>query len=130
MEAKIKIEEILNENKIEDLKRFLKQRTCINQSNQLLSYTFYLFQSLGVFLVSIGNAYKNDYAIWSGVGANSLASFIYIVINSNHKINHSLFNNINKIKNNKYVDEEDVEMIEKLSSGSLTPNKLHENYNV
>jgi hypothetical protein len=124
MEARIKIEDILNENKIEDLKKFIKQRACINQSNQWLSYTFYLFQSLGVFLVSIGNAYKNDYAIWTGVGANSLASFIYIVINSNHKINNSLYNNINKIKKNEYIDEEDIEMIEKISNGSLTPKKI------
>ena len=77
-ETTIKIQSILNNNKIEDLERFLKQRSCINSSNQYLSYLFYMFQAVGVFLVSIGNSYKNDYSIWSGVGLNSLASFIYI----------------------------------------------------
>ena len=126
MDTKIKIDNILSNNKIIDLENFLENRSCINAANQWLSYIFYLFQAVGVFLVSIGNAYKNDYSIWTGVGLNSLASFIYIIINSNHKISSSLYNNIQKIKNGNYVDEEDLDAIDKNSnsSGNLTPKNL------
>jgi hypothetical protein len=126
MDTKIKIEQILSNNKIIDLENFLEKRSCINTYNQWLSYIFYLFQAVGVFLVSIGNAYKNDYSIWTGVGLNSLASFIYIIINSNHKISSSLYNNIQKIKNGNYVDEEDLDAIDKNSnnSGNLTPKNI------
>ena len=126
MDTKIKIDNILSNNKIIDLENFLEKRSCINTYNQWLSYIFYLFQAVGVFLVSIGNAYKNDYSIWTGVGLNSLASFIYIIINSNHKISSSLYNNIQKIKNGNYVDEEDLDAIDKNSnnSGNLTPKNI------
>jgi hypothetical protein len=126
MDTKIKIEQILSNNKIIDLENFLEKRSCINTYNQWLSYIFYLFQAVGVFLVSIGNAYKNDYSIWTGVGLNSLASFIYIIINSNHKISSALYNNIQKIKNGNYVDEEDLDAIDKNSnnSGNLTPKNI------
>ena len=126
MDTKIKIDNILSNNKIIDLENFLEKRSCINTYNQWLSYIFYLFQAVGVFLVSIGNAYKNDYSIWTGVGLNSLASFIYIIINSNHKISSSLYNNIQKIKNGNYVDEEDLDAIDKNSnsSGNFTPKNL------
>lgn len=128
IDTKIKIETIFNENKVTDLERFLSKRSCINDSNQYLSYIFYLFQAVGVFLVSIGNAYKNDYAVWSGVGANSLASFIYVSINSNHKINNTLLNNIKKIKNDTYTDEEDVDGIDKKSDFSVErPQSLSKN---
>jgi hypothetical protein len=128
MDTKIKIDNILSNNKIIDLENFLEKRSCINTYNQWLSYIFYLFQAVGVFLVSIGNAYKNDYSIWTGVGLNSLASFIYIIINSNHKISSSLYNNIQKIKNGNYVDEEDLDAIDKNSnsSGNLTPKNIRQ----
>ena len=52
--------------------------------------------------------------------------FIYIIINSNHKISSSLYNNIQKIKNGNYVDEEDLDAIDKNSnsSGNLTPKNI------
>ena len=126
MVTKIKIEEIFKQNKITDLNNFLSKRSCMNTYNQWLSYIFYLFQAVGVFLVSIGNSYKADHLIWLGVGLNSLASFIYIIINSNHKISSSLYNNIQKIKNGSYVDEIDLNCIDQKSdsSGSLTPKNL------
>src|SRR5210317_379585 len=79
------INELFNQNKIEDLKEFIKQRSCLNKSNQYLTYLFYFFQAAGVFSVSLGQAYTNPYLSWGGVGLNSFASFIYIVINSNRK---------------------------------------------
>jgi len=105
------INNLFNDNKIEDLKHFINKRSCLNTSNQYLTYLFYFFQTAGVFSVSLGQAYGNHYLTWSGVGLNSLASFIYIIINSNGKINDQLLRNIGQIKNNDYIDEGIIDAI-------------------
>jgi len=112
------INELFNQNKIEDLKEFINQRSCLNKSNQYLTYLFYFFQAAGVFSVSLGQAYTNPYLSWGGVGLNSFASFIYIVINSNSKINTQLMQNIQSIFKGDYVDEGTVETISRKNSNS------------
>jgi len=116
------IQEIFDKNKIEDLNDFIKQRSCLNSSTQYLTYLFYLLQATGVFLVSIGKSYNNDILVWVGVGSNSLASFIYIIINSNSKINTTLMGNIKQIKSGNYIDESVVDAFnDKKSSEPSTP---------
>jgi len=115
------IQKIFNENKIQDLKDFIKKRSCLNTSGQYLTYLFYLLQSSGVFLTSIGNAYKRDMLIWSGVGASSLASFIYIVINSNSKINSQLLNNVKQIYEGNYIDEGGIDAMTEKKNNASTP---------
>jgi len=105
MEVDIEIQKIFDKNKIDDLNDFIKQRSCLNFTTQYLTYLFYLLQASGVFLVSVGKSYGNDLLVWLGVGCNSFASFIYIVINSNAKINAGLLSNIRSIKSGSYVDE-------------------------
>jgi len=117
------IRNMFNKNKICDLKKFMDKRSCINWSNQYLTYLFYFMQTAGVFSTSIGNAYKYDIMIWSGVGLNSLASFIYIVINSNSKINNTLLSNIKNIKSNNYIDEGGIEF-DKKSLSAPTPQAI------
>jgi hypothetical protein len=118
MEVDLEIQKIFDENKVEDLKDFIKQRSCLNFTTQYLTYLFYLLQASGVFLVSIGKSYGNDLLVWVGVGCNSFASFIYIVINSNAKINAGLLSNIRSIKSGNYVDEGVVDgMTERKSTG-------------
>ena len=117
------IKQMFNKNKISDLQKFMDKRSCINFSNQYLTYLFYFMQTAGVFSTSIGNAYKNDIMIWSGVGLNSLASFIYIVINSNSKINNTLLQNIKNIKQNNYIDEGGIEF-DKKSLTAPTPQSV------
>ena len=112
------INELFNSNKIEDLKDFIKQRSCLNTSNQYLTYLFYFFQTSGVFSVSLGQAYSNPYLSWGGVGLNSLASFVYIVINSNSKINTQLMQNIQQIFKGEYIDEGTIETISRKNSHS------------
>ena len=119
-ETKIEILQIINKNKLDDLKRFISKRGCLNISNQYLTYLFYGLQSVGVFATSLGTSYKNEYLVWSGVGCNTLASFIYIVINSNSKINHTLFSNIKSIKNNTYIDEANLDFDKKSVSNTAT----------
>ena len=48
-ETAIKINNIINKNKVDDLLRFMSKRQNINCSNQLLGYLFYLIQTLSVF---------------------------------------------------------------------------------
>jgi len=67
------INEIFNSNKVDDLKEFIKQRSCLNTSAQILTYIFYFLQTAGVFSVSLGQAYSNNYMIWGGIASNSLA---------------------------------------------------------
>ena len=112
------INEIFNQNKINDLNEFINQRSCLNTSTQILTYIFYFLQTAGVFSVSLGQAYSNPYLSWGGVGLNSFASFIYIVINSNSKINSQLMQNIQQIFKGDYVDEGTVETISRKNSNS------------
>lgn len=105
------INNLFNQNKIEDLKNFIGKRSCLNSTNQYLTYLFYFFQTCGVFSVSLGQAYSNAYLTWSGVGLNSMASFIYIIINSNSKINDQLLKNIGNIKQGDYIDEGVIDAI-------------------
>ena len=121
-ETKIEILQIINKNKIDDLKRFISKRGCLNISNQYLTYLFYGLQSVGVFATSLGTSYQNEYLVWSGVGCNTLASFVYIVINSNSKINHTLFSNIKSIKNNTYIDEASLDTFDKKSVSNTATN--------
>lgn len=115
------INKMFNENKIQDLREFIGKRSCLNQSNQYLTYLFYFFQTCGVFSVSLGQAYANAYLSWSGVALNSFASFLYIIINSNSKINAQLLKNIKLIRENKYVDEGVLDGISDKKSTSNTP---------
>lgn len=112
------INQLFNENKIEDLKNFINQRSCLNTSNQYLTYLFYFLQTAGVFSVSLGQAYNNPYLSWGGVASNSAASFVYIVINSNSKINTQLMQNIQSIFKGDYIDEGTIETISRKNSNS------------
>ena len=105
MDVDLEIQKIIDKNKVDDLNDFIKQRSCLNFTTQYLTYLFYLLQASGVFLVSVGKSYGNDLLVWVGVGCNSFASFIYIVISSNAKINSGLLSNIRSIKSGNYVDE-------------------------
>lgn len=96
---------ILDRNKIEDLVRFLKKRECLNLSNQWLNYAFNLIQGIGIFLVSLGQAYENPFFIWTGVACNSISSIIHIYEMNNIKLSKTLLYNIKQIKMNKYIDE-------------------------
>ena len=59
-ETAIKINNIINKNKVDDLMRFMNKRQNINCSNQFLGYLFYLIQTLSVFGNSLGQYTQND----------------------------------------------------------------------
>ncbi len=102
----IEIQEILDNNKIADLKRFIKKRQSLNSCNVCLSYLFYLMQSIGILTTTIGTGYEIKELIWSGIGVNILASLIHSYEQINNNISIKLLKNIENIKKNTYVDED------------------------
>ena len=81
----VKIKEIFDTNTLDDLKKFLKKRECLNTTNIYLTYLFYLIQSAGILTTSIATGNNNYTFIWVGVGLNVLAT----LINTYEKINNS-----------------------------------------
>jgi hypothetical protein len=102
----IEIQEILDNNKISDLKRFIKKRQSLNSTNVCLSYLFYLMQSIGILTTTIGTGYEIKELIWSGIGVNILASLIHSYEQINNNISIKLLKNIENIKRNTYIDED------------------------
>ena len=86
----IEIQEILENNKVADLKRFIKKRQRLNSCNVCLSYLYYLVQSVGILTTTIGTGYEVKELVWTGIGVNILASLIhsYEQINNNISINN------------------------------------------
>ena len=104
-EIDVEINTILNNNKIEDLKKFLEKRNCLNNTNQILNYLFHVIQSAGVLTTTIAAGYNIKELVWVGVGMNILASLINIFEKTNDSISKRMFKNIQAIKNGTYIDE-------------------------
>jgi len=104
-EIDAEINTILNNNKIEDLKKFLEKRNCLNNTNQILNYLFHIIQSAGVLTTTIAAGYNIKELVWIGVGMNILASLINIFERTNDSISKRMFKNIQAIKNGTYIDE-------------------------
>jgi hypothetical protein len=118
----IKIKNIINQNKVDDLLRFMNKRQNINCSNQVLGYGFYVIQSVAVFTSSLGQYLDNTYLIWSGIGLTSIGTLIHAIINSNNKINTSLMTNIKSIHSGNYVDEVAIDGLEEKKSAGTPVN--------
>ena len=114
----IKINNIINKNKVEDLMRFMNKRQNINCGNQVLGYLFYLIQTISVFSTSLGQYNENVYLIWTGIGLTSVGTLIHAIINSNNKINSSLMANIKAIHAGDYVDEIAIDGLDDKKGGS------------
>lgn len=99
------IKQIFNENKIEDLKKFIAKRKCLNFSNQIMNYLFHIVQSAGVLTTTIAAGYDIKQLIWIGVGMNILASLINVFEKTNDSISKKLLKDIQSIKNGTYIDE-------------------------
>ena len=117
----IKINNIINQNKVDDLLRFMNKRQNINCSNQFLGYLFYAIQTISVFGNSLGQYTQNDYLIWSSIGLTGVGTLIHAIINSNNKINTSLMANIKAIHGNSYIDEVAIDALDDSKKGSSTP---------
>ncbi len=102
------IKEIFDNNRVSDLKRFIKRRQCLNSCNVIMSYLFYFVQSAGILSTTIGTGYNIKELIWSGIGLNIVASLCHSYEQVNNNISTKLMKNIQNIKNNTYVDEDTI----------------------
>jgi len=117
----VEIKEIFDINTLNDLKKFLNKRECLNTTNTNLTYLFYFIQSAGILTTSIATGNNNYTFIWVGVGLNVLAT----LINTYEKINNSqlkkLLKDIENIKNGNYTDESEIINIEENKTNLETP---------
>lgn len=101
----LEIQTIFDTNKINDLKRFLSKRQCLNTTNSYLIYLFHLVQASGILTTSIAAGTHNTELVWVGVGLNIVASLINMYEKTNNSISSKLLSDIKLIKDNHYVDE-------------------------
>jgi hypothetical protein len=101
----IQIKKVFQENVLSDLKRFMEKRQCLNQTNMVLIYLFHIVQSAGILTTTIATGYNVREYIWIGVGLNVLASLINAFEQTNNNISKKLLQDIQSIKDGKYVDE-------------------------
>jgi len=101
----LEIQQILNENILGDLKKFISKRSCLNDANIILIYMFHLIQSAGILTTTIAAGYNIKELIWVGVGLNITASLINIYEKTNSSISKKILKDIISIKNGSYVDE-------------------------
>ena len=104
------INDILNKNKLDDLHKFISKRSCLNQANQYLNYIFHFIQACGILTVSVAQSYELKYLTWVGIGLNTLASVIHILLSDNKKVNKQLLGNIKSIKLGDYLDESVIDL--------------------
>jgi hypothetical protein len=119
-----KINDLLDNNKISDLERFLNKRKNLNDTNSKLIYIYHALQSAGILITTIGTGYNIQYLIWIGIGLNSGAALISIYEQINNTMLNKLLNNIKLIKDNKYIDEDAFVDIEITSNTNNKNNEL------
>ena len=101
----LEIQTIFDNNKINDLHRFLQKRQCLNTTNSYLIYLFHLVQASGILTTSIAAGTNNTQLVWIGVGLNIFATLINVYEKTNNSISAKLLSDIKLIRDNHYVDE-------------------------
>ena len=101
----LEIQTIFDNNKINDLNRFLEKRQCLNTTNKYLIYLFHLVQASGILTTSIAAGTSNTELVWIGVGLNIFATLINVYEKTNNSISAKLLSDIKLIRDNHYVDE-------------------------
>ena len=125
----LQIKKVFEENVLSDLKRFMEKRQCLNQTNMILIYLFHIVQSAGILTTTIATGYNAREYIWIGVGLNVLASLINAFEQTNNNISKKLLQDIQSIKDGKYVDEGIVVESKKSSKKTSNTNVTRETNN-
>lgn len=99
------IQNILDKNKLDDLKRFLRKRQCLNYINSYLIYLFHFIQSAGILATSFAAGNNDIRLVWFGVTLNFLATLISIYEKTNNSILKNLMNDVKSIRDGNYLDE-------------------------
>lgn len=100
------IKQMFEDNRLEDLKKFMRKRQCLNSCNFYMNYLFHFIQSAGILTTTIATGYNVKECIWIGVGLNILATLIQIYEQNNNTISAKLLKDIQLIKSNSYIDED------------------------
>lgn len=99
------IEKIFSENRLEDLKKFLARRKCLNVTNMGFDYAFHTVQTAGIIITTIAAGYNEKFLVWVGAGISAMASLIKVFESSNNAMLKKLLNDIKSIREGTYVDE-------------------------
>jgi hypothetical protein len=133
LSVSIQIKKVFEENVLDDLKRFIEKRQCLNNMNMVLIYLFHIVQSAGILTTTIATGYNVREYIWIGVGLNVLASLINAFEQTNNNISKKLLQDIQSIKDGKYVDEgiviESKKSSQKNSNINVDTNTTSNHYN-
>ena len=103
------INDIFEQNKLNDLKYFMKNRNNLNKCNIILIYFFHIIQSAGILTTSIATSYNMKSLIWVGVGLNCVATLIHVFQKTNSTISKKFMKDIQAIKDNNYIDESSID---------------------
>jgi hypothetical protein len=125
-DIRAEIQRLFDENQLDDLKRFMRKRQCLNRCNVYMLYIFHVIQSAGILTSSIGASMNDQKLIWFGVGLNMVASVIQIYEKINDAQLKRILRDIQAIKDDTYVDESPIVDIEKDMSSA---NESHEKEN-
>lgn len=98
--------DILKQNRVQDLNRFLQRRQCLNCANTGLVYLFHLVQSAGILLSSYAAGTNNTTWAWAGITLNVAATLIHSYEKTNNAILIKLMTDIDRIRDGTYVDED------------------------
>ena len=112
-DIRAEIQRLFDANQLEDLKRFMNKRQCLNRCNLYMLYIFHVIQSAGILTTSIGASMNDQKLIWFGVGLNTVASVIQIYEKINDAQLKRILRDIQAIKDDTYVDESAIVDIEK-----------------
>ena len=104
------IQTLLESNRLEDLKRFLNRRQCLNSTNVALMYLFHIVQSAGILVTTLAAGYDMKSIIWVGASLNALAALIHIFEKTNDSLIKQYGKDIQLIKDNNYIDEAPVDI--------------------
>jgi len=113
----VQINTILNQNVVEDLKKSLAKRKCLNISNMIFVYIFHIVQTSGILITTVGAGYNSKTFVWVGAGLNALATLIHVYENINNAMSKRLLADIKAIKAGTYIDE--GELVE-ISSNNIS----------
>jgi len=99
------IEKIFSQNRLDDLKKFLSRRKCLNVTNMGFDYMFHVVQTSGILITTIAAGYNAKFLVWVGAGVSALASLIKVFESSNNAMLKKLLGDIKSIREGTYVDE-------------------------
>jgi len=99
------IQQVIENNKLEDLQTFIKRRHFLNRCNTGMVYLFHIVQSLGILASSYSASTNDTNFLWAGIGLNMFASVIQIYEKINNDQMKKIYMDIQSIQNGTYLDE-------------------------